>query len=205
MRKNKGNITPAVLAAICLFAGLIFIGVSIWQYNRESYFLNRGVQTVAVIKKIETIGIGEDMRHKVYVEFEVNGARYYGRLDTYRTGMHVGQKVAIRYMPDHPSDFVYAEATFVMPTIFSAIGGLFTLFSMSYFTVKASKRLKAKRLKAHGREIEAEVVEVRTSYKIFIGGASPVKLICRDTDGREYTARLYSDGPYYKPGDKVKI
>lgn len=100
-----------------IFGALIAIfGV----YNVNSYlkFKETAVQTTATISNIEVReeydrSDGETtVYHDVYVEFDVDGEKYEGELNTYHIGMKKGKTVTIYYEKDNPNNFISSNNMF---------------------------------------------------------------------------------------------
>lgn len=106
---------------------VMFIGVALFSFmntmmieseinESTNEFQKNAIKTEAIITDIQSSFYYDDEGNKkkimdVYVEFEVNGVEYSGKMNTYSISMKEGQKTTIYYNPDDPSDFRGATPT----------------------------------------------------------------------------------------------
>ncbi|MCL2521884.1 MAG: hypothetical protein FWE36_03385 [Erysipelotrichales bacterium] len=112
------------LTALALL-GAIFIFFAVYFNNLNREFRIYGMETEAVITRIETLGSDDNINQVVHIEYEINGYIYQNTLGVYSSSMYVGQILLIRVMPDNHLRIHYARFENVLPAVFIFFGVFF--------------------------------------------------------------------------------
>jgi len=129
---TRGQSIPTIIV------GLIFLIAGVFGQVNNTKFMKTAVETQAMITDIDVITKYDRFedevseQHNVYVEFEVDGVKYSGELDSYHTGMRVGKTTKIYYQADNPNDFKSAGSSIIW-IIFAVIGGVISAVGIKYF------------------------------------------------------------------------
>lgn len=110
-----------VLAVVLFIMGVVLLAGALEK--RRKIQEPRLQRANGVISKITVIGIGRNTHNAVTVEYELDGATQSAQLDTYTTGMHVGDSVEILVDPDQMEKALLAAPT--APLIMSIAGAVF--------------------------------------------------------------------------------
>ena len=202
MKKFAAAAMFACIGAIFLAVGLVFV----W---RDAAFREKGVETDAVIVRIDSDYDfdREKYEHEVYVEYAVGQTVYTERLGYYSSGMDVGEVVPILYMPGAPGEIVYAgTGSIVLPSVFCAAGGILAGVGAFVALRGTGKRVRLKRLKEEGRQVSAVIRRIDCNHRVYILERNPAVLICADKEGREYRTKImHGRLSVLQPGDPVTV
>lgn len=202
MKKFAAAAMFACVGAIFLAVGLVFV----W---RDAAFREKGVETDAVIVRIDRdYGFDrEEDEHTVYVEYTVGQTVYTERLGYYSSGMDVGDVISIRYMPDNPGEIAYTGMRAVLlPCICCALGIVFLGIGAFFALRRAGMEIRLKRLKEEGRQVSAVIRRIDCNHRVYILERNPAVLICADKEGREYRTKImHGRLSVLQPGDPVTV
>ena len=81
------KIKDILLGIIFSVVGIAIICAGLFFRSLTNEFEENSEATTATIIRIDEDYHGDSKDHKVYVEFEVDGIRYSGKLDLYHSGM----------------------------------------------------------------------------------------------------------------------
>jgi len=112
-----------VTALALIGAILVYFAFHFYNLNRE--FRIYGIETEAIITRIEVTGSGENISRRVYIEYIINGQIYQNSLGMYHSGMREGQNIVIRVMPDNHLRIHYARFENLLPAILGSFGVFF--------------------------------------------------------------------------------
>ena len=196
----------SVLSKIIIFivsAGFIATGVFVLVDN--SRYTKNGVPTEATITDIHSyVDSNGDTEHTVTVMFEVGGETYGGSLGVYVSGMKVGDKVEVFYMPDNPNDFGCPEYSVLPAVICFVAAAVIACFVVVPVVVSKAKKAKLKRLKESGKHVVARICQVKES-NTRINGREVARLVCMTADGREYVRKVLLGSDFYDVGDDIDV
>lgn len=174
----KKRLTEKLVFVVFAIIGIGLIIGGIFSIKNSKEFMENAIETYAIITDIQTSRDSDgDIDHDVFVEFEVNGKKYDGELDSYTSGMHEGGTTLIYYNPNNPNDFRSSFSKFggviliVLGSIFSAVG-IIPIF------VKNMKKSTNKKLMETGQKIYAEFDQVIINENYTVNGVHPYKILC---------------------------
>lgn len=187
-------IVKSFLRIFCLvfgLVGLVFFLIGAGFLAEHAAFLQRSVETDAVIAEIRPYRTDDGTSYHVYVQYAVGDDLYETRLGSYSSTMRVGQTVSVRYDPEHPGQ-VRGALWWLFPVIFGGIGLVFLSVLLILWLVVRKNRRQAARLLAYGTEVTARISEVQRNPNLHVNGRHPYLLICswkNPEDGKTYLFR----------------
>jgi hypothetical protein len=119
---KKKELTVFVL----LFSAVVFLLFGVVLGWKNFQFTTDGVETQAIITRVDRKRYDTDGNEKayVYVEYTVDGETYKGSFSTrYFNGMKQGDQVPVRYLSDNPDEFMYEEEISLLVPILCVVGG----------------------------------------------------------------------------------
>jgi len=156
-------ISVATLVIVALVIALVTLPPVLLLMNLNQ----NGVNTQAVVSG-ESQTSGKSTTYYVYFSYSVNGQSYNTRQSVqYGTYLNLGQgsPVAIRYLPDDPTQARLSgasadESTITLDFIILAVGVLTVVISLYWLNIHMQR---TRRLVAGGQLIDGEVVEAHVS------------------------------------------
>ena len=198
MKKSKIHL-------VFLVFGILFLAVGVFSLIRG---IDSKTDTASADAEIVYISrsSGEDDSVYVKVSFTVDGVVYSGNLDTYVTGMKVGQIVPIRYKIADPNNFFYAKFTFLPTIICFLVGISFVSGSVVIIVIRAKTSAKFKALKKDGYKSYAKIVGVTVQNNVRVLEKNPVTITCSDDFGKTFVQKFLSSRGYnYTIGDQITV
>lgn len=198
MKKSKIHL-------VFLVFGILFLAVGVFSLIRG---IDSKTDTASADAEIVDISrsSGEDDSVYVKVSFTVDGVVYSGNLDTYVTGMKVGQIVPIRYKIADPNNFFYAKFTFLPTIICFFVGISFVSGSVVIIVIRAKTSAKFKALKKDGYKSYAKIVGVTVQNNVRVLEKNPVTITCSDDFGKTFVQKFLSSRGYnYTIGDQITV
>lgn len=198
MKKSKIHL-------VFLVFGILFLAVGVFSLIRG---IDSKTDTASADAEIVDISrsSGEDDSVYVKVSFTVDGVVYSGNLDTYVTGMKVGQFVPIRYKIADPNNFFYAKFTFLPTIICFLVGISFVSGSVVIIVIRAKTSAKFKALKKDGYKSYAKIVGVTVQNNVRVLEKNPVTITCSDDFGKTFVQKFLSSRGYnYTIGDQITV
>lgn len=198
MKKSKIHL-------VFLVFGILFLAVGVFSLIRG---IDSKTGTASADAEIVDISpsSGEDDSVYVKVSFTVDGVEYSGNLDTYVTGMKVGQIVPIRYKITDPNNFFYAKFTFLPTIICFLVGISFVSGSVVIIVIRAKTSAKFKALKKDGYKSYAKIVGVTVQNNVRVLEKNPVTITCSDDFGKTFVQKFLSSRGYnYTIGDQITV
>ena len=198
MKKSKIHL-------VFLVFGILFLAVGVFSLIRG---IDSKTDTASADAEIVDISpsSGEDDSVYVKVSFTVDGVVYSGDLDTYVTGMKVGQIVPIRYKIADPNNFFYAKFTFLPTIICFLVGISFVSGSVVIIVIRAKTSAKFKALKKDGYKSYAKIVGVTVQNNVRVLEKNPVTITCSDDFGKTFVQKFLSSRGYnYTIGDQITV
>lgn len=186
MKKSK---VEKMLFSIFVIIGMIMIIGGIFFQINNYKFMNSAESTYATITRIVTSYDSDgDADHHVEVRFEVDGKQYRGTLNEWNSKMYEGGETKIYYNPNNPNNFKGNGLSYV-GYIIIIMGLVFSLVGIIPLIISIKRRSNFKKLKSHGKKIDAKIdsIDINTSYTV--NGRNPYKINCSYTD--PYTNKMY--------------
>lgn len=196
---STGKTTIRILILVFGIIGLVFFLIGTGFLVEHLAFLQRSVETDAVITDIRSNYSGDGYSYDVYVAYPVGDTLYEARLNAYSSSMRVGQTLPVRYDPEHPEQ-VRDALWWLFPCVFGGIGLIFLSVVLILWLVQRKSRRQAEHLLTYGTEITAQINEVQRNYHLRINGRNPYLLLCswkNPDDGKTYLFR--SDSLWFNP------
>lgn len=196
-KKSNQNMAVKITMTIFFIIGAIFFAVGIAMCI--STFTSEKVETTGIISEIETYRSGDEYRHKVYIEYEVDGKVYNSLLNNYMSNYYEGKEIDIYYNPDFPEK-IGTRAGDTLVFIFPTLGLIFMMVGLIYFFIIIAKKNKTKKLKATGHLIHAKYQEIVINTSYSVNGRHPYNIICEwDNldDNKKYIFK--SDNIWFNP------
>ena len=198
MKKSKIHL-------VFLVCGILFLAVGVVALIRGIDSKTDTATTDAEIVDISRSS-GEDDSFYVKVSFTVDGVVYSCTLDTYVTGMKVGQIVPIRYKIADPNNFFYAKFTFLPTIICFLVGISFVSGSVVIIVIRAKNSAKFNALKKDGYKSYAKIVGVSVQNNVRVLEQNPVTITCSDDFGKTFSQKFLSSRGYnYTIGDVITV
>ena len=198
MKKSKIHL-------VFLVFGILFLAVGVFSLIRG---IDSKTDTASADAEIVDISRSSGEGDSVYVKvsFTVDGVVYSGNLDTYVTGMKVGQIVPIRYKIADPNNFFYAKFTFLPTIICFLVGISFVSGSVVIIVIRAKTSAKFKALKKDGYKSYAKIVGVTVQNNVRVLEKNPVTITCSDDFGKTFVQKFLSSRGYnYTIGDQITV
>ena len=180
MKKKTGVGSIFVIIMFALFS-TVFLLIGIFGKMSADNFMSTGKKTDAEIIEIETY-VDRDAdgdrhtRHRVYVEYFVDGERYNAKLNNYNSTMYEGKIIEIYYDPYNPSKVMTDDSTFFI--IFICVGGAFAAVTVAVAIANILAGRKQKNLIANGTPYTGTIIDVRMITNIEVNGRHPYKADC---------------------------
>ena len=95
----------AIIAVLLFIAGAGYVFYNIQRIKKN------GIETDAVITRIEDVGIGTDTSYDYYVCYTERGQKIEAKLSNpgFGRGLEVGAEIRIRYLPEKPNIAVWIK------------------------------------------------------------------------------------------------
>ena len=194
-----------VMGFVLLIGGIIFLIISLYLYIDGQSFKENVLQTTAVITKVDiyhnthmndrnSLTSARRKNYDVYIEYEVDGVKYEGMLDSYITGMDAGESVTIYYDPADPARIKSEFSTNSMVFIFASIG--FILAGIVIALIPTLSERKQKKTVKAGMRAEGVITSVYIDRFTTVNGSNPYKAEVQVTDPRTNEIYLYTSDGY---------
>lgn len=185
---------------IFAISGIVLIFFGFNQKNADAEFIKNSKSAQATIIDINTriTGSGDDRRteHDVFVSFYVDGEKYDGEINSYNSGMHVGNRIKVYYNPADPDDFICESDANgnIIPIIVGIIFSLVGIIPM----VIIVKNLFTKNIVIHDGEcIQAQIDAVQMNTFISVNGKHPWNIYCSCFDPMTGEKHLFKSRNFY--------
>ena len=95
----------AIIAVLLFIAGAAYVFYNIHRIKKN------GIETDAVITRIEDVGIGTDISYDYYVCYMERGQKIEAKLSNpgFARGLEVGAEIRIRFLPEKPNIAVWIK------------------------------------------------------------------------------------------------
>lgn len=195
MKKKMGvNTIFAIIGSIFFVIGLVLAAVGGFRHVSYNKFMKTAETTWAEITDIE-----EDVyyrkgrrrtRHHAWVEYEVDGCVYTGKLDNYNSSMYIGADIEVYYDPADPSEVRTGSRT--AEIILFSMGGGFAVLGGVFLIIVIAKKNKIKNLKLNGEALTGTIVNITQNMAVRINGRHPFKAECEVKNPFDGETYLYS-------------
>ncbi len=177
---------------------VMFFGFN--QKNSDEEFIKNSKTAQATITDINTrtTGSGDDRRteHDVFVSFYVDGKKYDGEINSYNSGMHVGNRIKIYYNPDDPDDFI-SESDANGNIVAILIGTIFALVGIIPIVVMIINSITKNKMIHDGESIQAQIDAVQMNTSIRVNGRCPWNIYCSCFDTMTGEKHLFKSKNFY--------
>ncbi len=195
MKVKSGDTVRIILGIVFAVVGVAVIAISIGIGMADKRFEDKAESTTAVITDIERdrykSGGKTKTRYHVYVQYEVDGKEYEGKLGSYSSTMYEGQQVTVLYNPENPAEMRGETPSYIYWIVF-ALGALFAVLGTAV-TIPPAKRCAArKKLLQSGSVVTGVITDVVTDTSIKVNGRCGCKLECEVGDAVSGNKYLYS-------------
>jgi hypothetical protein len=166
MRRNHRS--EWIVSVIFSIVGLALIVLSIYVYFDNKKFMADAEKAEATITQITSKRDSDgDIRHTVYVEFEVDGELYEGSLGFYSSSMYEGKTVDVYYDPENPGDF-RGEGSSFLSVFLIVLGLIFFLVGGGMIFGMIRKKKRARVLMETGRRVDATIdcIRLNLNYRV---------------------------------------
>ena len=103
---HQFNIKTGFISKLFIIIGIIIMLISIIIYQNELKFEKSAIQGIANITDIQSYSNSDgEIKHVVYVSFEVDNIQYGGKLGYYSSNMKEGDTIEILYKAENPNEF----------------------------------------------------------------------------------------------------
>ena len=185
---RKNNPTAGVFIVFTLY-GLLFFAVGVFVIANSVKFHISAKETDGVITNITAYyDSDDDLQHRVYVRYFVDGREYESEYGTYYTGMTEGQKVKVYYDPGNPRH-IRSKGASIVGYAFMCFGSIG--FLPLFMQMKAKS--KKKHLIAYGYKITAVIKEI-VGGNIYVNNRRCRNIICEYTDRTSGTIYRFKSG-----------
>ena len=95
----------AIIAILFIVAGAAYVFYNIHRVKKN------GIETDAVITRIEDVGMGTDTSYDYYVCYTERGQKIEAKLSNpgFGRGLEVGAEIRIKYLPEKPNIAVWIK------------------------------------------------------------------------------------------------
>lgn len=200
MKKSTG-IASWIAIIILSFMAIIFIVIGVVLKINNDKFMATAEKTTGTITEIEVYytrdSDGDRVRkHRVYVEYTVDGEKYENRLDSYNSAMRVGGSVTVYYDPQNPTDISSGDAS-IVTIIMICVGGLLLVVDIIIVVRLISSSKKRKNLIKNGTAYTGTITDVRVITNIKVNGRHPYKADCEVVNPLTQERYLFSSDNVY--------
>ncbi len=181
--------------------GLIFVLVASYLLIDNINVKNNWTETTSHIINIDKEKYRSDgktkYRYFAIVEYSVDGQSYSGRLNTYSSGMRIGDSVDIYYNPENHADFQDASGNLLL-VVMMLIG--FAPMGIGFYLIinDVKTNSKVKKLKENGQKVIAVIKTVDVDYSTTVGDGHPCELICEVEQFDSPVPKRYRSQKLYK-------
>ncbi len=180
MKKKKGVAGIFVIIVFALFS-TVFLLIGVFGKMSVDSFMSTAEKTDARITEIEVYYHKDSdgdrhKRHRVYVEYTVDGISYDAKLNSYNSTMYEGKIIEVYYDPDNPEKIMSDDSTLFI--VFMCVGGVFAAITVAVaITIIVTSR-KHKNLITDGTPYTGTIIDVRMITNIKVNGGHPYRADC---------------------------
>ena len=196
----KSKTIPYLFWGVFVVIGIFLIILGFTQKSKDEVFIAKSQTAQARIMDITShvSGSGKHRRvkHRVFVSFIVNGKEYEGKISSFSSSMHVGDRITVYYNPEDPDDFISksdAKASVVM----FIMGSVFAFVGLLPAVITISSTLKKNSLLSDGDYILAHIDAVQQNRSIKVNGCYPWNIYCSFFDASTGVKYLFKSKSFY--------
>jgi len=180
------NSVPKGVIIIFLLAGLGLLIAGILVQNNSKNFAQHAKEATATITQIDydyhTDSDGDTTtNYTVYVEFEVDGKTYSGRLGFYSAGMYEGGTVTVLYDIGNPQNFRSKSGDTFIYILLVLVGIAVMAIGLIFFLNSGKNNKQKTFLMQSGKKVLANVTNI-VPGNIAIRGRVCYNIICEYSD-----------------------
>ncbi len=196
----KKNIFLVFFCGIFAVVGITMSFICLNQKDSNEEFIKNSKIAQATIIDINTriTGSGDNRRteHDVFVSFYVDEKKYEGEINSYKTGMHVGDRIEVYYNPNDPDDFLSkSDANGIVVGII--LGIVFALVGIIPIVVMIVKSFTKNKMIHDGECIQAQIDAVQMNTIIRVNGRHPWNIYCSYFDPMSGEKHLFKSKNFY--------
>lgn len=191
---RRRNPAFRVFALILGITGAVFLAVGIFMSIQNAGFMETAEKTTGIITEINiTQGSNSRNRHRVYVEYSVDGHAYNEVYGYYHAGMRRGDTVDIYYSSENPRNIQSGNIS-VPGILFTGTGSCLLLLIAVIAAFLRRRRRRIQRLLETGTLVYVQLEEVIYNRSITVNGRSPFYITCRWRDNTTGTTHFLKSG-----------
>lgn len=191
--KQNENIFYYVFGGIFTACGLIMLVIGICFAMSNAHFVKGAENVKGTITDIVSYRDHDgDLEHEVYVEYEYEGNRYETRLNEYSSSMNIGKSIDLYVDPKDPYSAKGKGSIYILPIVFSVIGGVFTCVGLPFILIGMRKQRHRKAMLENGECLYAIVVGSGINHAYRMNHRNPYWIDCQYQDpatGEQYLFR----------------
>lgn len=200
--KKSTNVGSWIAIVILSITAGIFIAIGVSLLVNYNKFMETAEKTSARITEIETYYTKDSdgdrvKKHRVYVEYTVDGERYETLLDSYDFTMKEGGYVDIYYNPADPGDVMSGSGQ-VVCYIMMGVGAVMLVVDIIIISGFIASSRKRKRLETDGTAYTGTIIDIRVITNIKVNGRHPYRADCEVIDPITQERYLFSSQNVYK-------
>lgn len=162
MMKPARN-TLALIGALFLALGLVFLSVSFGVRHSLDRFIDAGLSTQG-----EFVSVGKS---NTRIRYEVDGQVFEIRSSTYSSDMDVGDPVTVWYLPGNPGRARMEH--WAVWGVFMIVGGVFSGLGAGFMLSVLPKALIRRSLMLNGTPVTAQMTEIVQNRWVAINHRNP--------------------------------
>jgi hypothetical protein len=182
------------LKAIFIIFALVGFGLllgSVAVHINNANFAKDAKEAIATITRIETYHDSDgDTRHNVFVEFEVSGKKYSGKLGYYSSGMREGGTTIVLYNSDNPQKFRSKSGNALGFTIMAIFGIVFFLIGFIPLYNQSKRNKKKDFLMLNGEKVLANITDI-VKGNVRVNDRPCFNIICEYNNKADGTTYLF--------------
>ena len=179
--KKKTNVGSILVIVIFALFSTVFLCIGIFGKMSVDNFMSTAQKTDAKITEIEVYYHKDSdgdrhKRHRVYVEYTVDGKSYEAKLNSYNSSMYEGKIIEVYYDPYNPGKIMTDDSAFFI--IFTCVGGAFAALTIAVIVTLLVTKKKHQNLITTGTPYTGTIIDVRVITNIKVNGRHPYRADC---------------------------
>ncbi len=201
MKKSTG-VGNWIAIIILSIMSILFITIGVVLKINNDRFMAVAEKTTGTITEIEVYYTKDSdgdrvKRHRVYVEYFVDGERYENQLGSYNSTMREGGSVTVYYDPERPYEISSGDGS-VVTFIMIGLGGAFLVVDIIIIVRLISSNKKRKSLVNNGTAYTGTIIDIRVITNIKVNGRHPYRADCEVINPLTQERFLFSSENVYK-------
>lgn len=196
----KSKTIPYLFWGVFILIGIFLIILGFNQKSKDEVFIAKSQTAQARIMDITShvSGSGKHRRvkHRAFVSFIVDGKEYEGKISSFSSSMHVGDRITVYYNPEDPDDFI-SKSDAKDKGIIILMGFGFALVGILPAFITISSTLKKNSLLSDGDCILAQIDAVKQNLSMRVKGSCPWNIYCSFFDASTGVKYLFKSKSFY--------